>query len=76
VDWRDEPVSPARLGLDKVRTPRTVSERVPDPQDLILQDLGLDVGIGPQRVEQLILGDEAARVVHQILQNAERLGFE
>ena len=71
-----KPIPAPGQGLDKKRIPGAVPQRAPDVGDLVLQDLRLDEGIGPHRLQELILGHQAASVLHKITQDGERFGSQ
>ena len=60
-----KPIPAPGQSLDKKRIPGAVPQRAPDVGDLILQDLRLDEGIGPHRLQELVLGNQAAGMFHQ-----------
>ncbi len=74
ADRRDETVSAARHGLDEARIPGIVSERLAHFQHVVLQNLGIDIRLGPQGAENLVLRHQPARVLHQVSKHVECLG--
>ena len=67
----DEPVAPARHGLDEGRRRRIVAERATDLQDDDLEDTLADVGLCPPGSQQLLLGDQLPAVFDQPAQDRE-----
>ena len=54
----------------------SVPQCAPDVGNLILENLRLDEGIGPHRVQELILGHQAAGMLHQVAQDGKRFGSQ
>jgi hypothetical protein len=65
----DKLVPPARERLDECRMPRVVTESVSNVKDVALQNLGLNVRVGPDCIEKFVLRHQAARVFHKVSQN-------
>ena len=76
LDRRDEPVAAARDRLDEPRRTRIVAERLAQLRHGLRQGVFRDVGLGPQRVEQLLLGDERSGVVEQVKEQIQQLWRE
>jgi hypothetical protein len=73
---RDETVSALGDGLDEPGLPGVIVENFSQLEYVGAQDLWLDVGLGPEGIEQLVMGDESAGVFDEIAQNRERLAGE
>ena len=58
-DRGDEPIASAGQRLDEQGLPRVVPEGASDLRDVALQDLRLNVRLGPERLEELIVGDQS-----------------
>src|SRR5262249_17393994 len=69
----DELVPSPGQGLDEKRVLRTVSQSTPDLENVALEDLRLNDGIGPQRFEQLSLRYQASGMLDEIAQHREGL---
>jgi len=76
LDRRDEPVAAARDRLDEPRRTGIVAERLAQLRHGLRQGVFCDVGLGPQRVEQLLLGDERSGVVEQVKEQIQQLWRE
>jgi hypothetical protein len=76
ADRCDEAVSTAGERLDESRMLRIVSERASDVSDMTAQYRRLDESLGPQGLDQFGMCNQSVSVLHQILQNAERLGCQ
>src|SRR5271165_466339 len=72
-DGSDELIPPPRQGFDKKRILRTVLESATNAEDVTFQHLWLDESVGPQSVQQFILGHQPSRVLYEILQDRESL---
>jgi len=70
---RDEPVPARRDGLDEKRVPCTVAERGAHAENVFLHGLWLDDRIGPHGFEQLIMRDQPAGMLDQILEDRKGL---
>ena len=75
-DRGDELIAALGKGPDELRRFGAIAERTPDLQDVPAEDFRLHVRIRPDRAEQLIVSDEAPRVLDEILQHGERLGHQ
>jgi hypothetical protein len=51
---------------------RVVTESVPNVQDVTFQNLGLNIGIGPDGIKEFILRHQPAGVIHEISKNGVR----
>ncbi len=67
----DEPVAAPGQRLDVPRPLRLVLQHSPEVKDLVLDDLGLDRGAGPDRVEQLPVGHQLPGVLDEVVEDAE-----
>ena len=76
LDPADEPVAARRHGLDVARVPGIVSNRAPELGDDAGERVVGDGGPFPDRVEELLLGNQAIGVVEQVAEHLERLRFE
>ena len=65
-------VAPTCHGLDDPVI--LVAQGMPNVSDTLDQSIVGDKHPGPDRLDQLVLADHPARVLHQIAQNIERLG--
>ena len=80
--WRDgrharnEPVAAAMGSLDELRNARIVAERPADLADAHLEGGVAHVDVRPHGVEQLMLGDQPARVAGEEFEDGKRLGRE
>ncbi len=61
----NEPVSPLCHGFDEHRFIGPVSKDFSDVQNVLSENFWVDVGLGPQGFQKLVLGDEPSRVFHQ-----------
>jgi hypothetical protein len=71
---RDESVPPSRNGLDELRSAGIVTKCLTELGDSLSQCIVGDVCSRPERVEQLLFGDQRAGVVEQVEQKVEKLG--
>jgi len=55
---------------------RSVAEHLPNSRDVFLDDLGVDVGIGPHRLENLGLGHKPSGILDQVTEYIESFGSE
>jgi hypothetical protein len=76
ADCCDEAVSTAGECFDESRILRIVSERASDVSNMTAQYRRLDESVGPQGFDQFAMCNQSVSVLHQILQNAERLGCQ
>jgi hypothetical protein len=51
---------------------RVVTESVPNVEDVAFQNLGLDIGIGPDGIKEFVLRHQSPCVVHEVSQNGVR----
>lgn len=72
-DRRDEAVAAPRDRLDEPRIARLVAECLAQLRNRLGKCVFGDVGVGPERVEQLLFGDERARRVEQMQQEIQQL---
>ena len=70
---RQEPVATPRNSANESRAFHTVAQQFAQLQYVGAQHLRLDVGLGPQLVEQLIVRHQPLRVFHQVAQHGKRL---
>jgi hypothetical protein len=73
---RDEPVAAPRDRLDVFRRPGVVPQRLPQLGDGLRQRVVGDVGVRPEGVEQVFLGDQLAGVIDEVEQEIEELRRE
>src|SRR5262245_22357032 len=73
---RDELVPTPREGLDEDGLLPVISENPSNLGDMALQDLGLDGGLGPPRVEELRLRDQPLRMLNQVPEDGKSLGCQ
>jgi hypothetical protein len=76
ADCGDEPVSSAGECFDESRMLRIVSECPSEVSNMTAQYRRLDESVRPQGFDQFAMGNQSVSVLHQILQNAERLGCQ
>ena len=72
----DEAIPAPVRRLDVLRLARIVVQRLPDFPDADLERGVADEDVGPQRVEELLLGDEATGVLREIGEYVVGLGGE
>ena len=72
-DQCDETVPSTRDRLDELRGPGIVTKCLAQLGDRLGQRVVRDVGVGPQRIEQLLFRDQCPRVVEQMQQEVEEL---
>jgi hypothetical protein len=68
-DRSDKLVPTPGQSLNENRMLRVVTESVPNVQDVTFQNLGLNIGIGPDGIKEFVLRHQAARVIHEISKN-------
>jgi hypothetical protein len=73
---RDEAIAARRDRLDEVLTIDAVAERVAQCRDGVGEVRLLHEGVGPDRGEQFLLGDQPSATVDEIGQQIECLGRE
>src|SRR5262249_20558453 len=71
---RDESVPTPDEGLDEDGFLPVISENPSNLRDMALQDLRLDVGLGPHRVEEVRLRDQPLRMFDQVPEDGKSLG--
>jgi hypothetical protein len=65
-DGSDKLVSAPWQSLNKTGIPRVVAQRSPNIEDVALQNVGLNMRIGPDGIEYFLLRHQPARVFYQI----------
>src|SRR6266581_282154 len=75
-DGGDEPVPSPGLRLDEDGLPRVVPQHRPNGGDVALQHLRLNIGLWPQRLEELIVGHQSPGVLDEIPQHGKSLGCQ
>jgi hypothetical protein len=78
--WRiphgcNELVSPSGQGLDEERVLSVVAQLGSEVEDVPLQNLRLDIRIGPHRLEKFVLSHQPSGTIRQIQQNRKCLGL-
>jgi len=74
ADRGNEPVSTAGECFDESRILRIVSECPSEVSNMTAKYRRLDESVRPQGFDQFAMRNQSVSVLHQILQNAERLG--
>jgi hypothetical protein len=74
--WRREPIPDAWHGLDVLLAGGALAERLPQHRHVVIEIVFLDGRLGPDRVEQFLLGDQPSGVLHQHEQRVEYLQTE
>src|SRR5262249_29882439 len=69
----DELITALRKGSNELRLIAAITEYLAYSQDVLLHDLGVDDGVGPQGFENLVLGDEPLVAVDEIAEQVESL---
>src|SRR5262249_54726176 len=72
----DELIAAFRKGTNELQVVPAVAEHLPDSQDVLLDDLLVHEGVGPQGFENLFLRHEPVAVVDEIPQEIEGLWRE
>jgi hypothetical protein len=70
----DKPVSALRYGLDENRLPRAISKSVPHGEDVSLDRLRVDHGVGPHGSEQLLVRHQSPGAFDKVFKDREGLG--
>lgn len=71
LEPRDEAVAPLGMGLD-----RRVAQLLAQEEDQLGEVFFLDHHVGPERVDELLLAQDAARLLHQLHEQVHRLGHQ
>src|SRR5665213_4391092 len=74
LESRHKPVAALRQSFDEPWSLRVVAQRLAQLQNVFAQDFGLDVGLGPNRFEQLLLGYQPSGVIDKVAQDRKHLG--
>jgi len=74
AQWSNELVTTLRKRCNKCRVLRSIAQYFADFQDVLPDTFRIDIRIGPERLEQLVLRDQAVCVLDQVSQYIERLG--
>ena len=72
----DELVTPPRQSFDKARGFRIVPEHCPNIPDVALEHFWLDVGFGPQGLQQLVLCHQTPGMLYQVTEHGKGLGSQ
>ncbi len=72
ADGSDELVAPPWKRLDEFRVVARIAQGFANSQNIFLNDFGIYVRFGPQRIKNFILRHQPVRVLHQIAQHIER----
>jgi len=70
----DEAVAALRDGLDEAGLRGIVAENFAQLEHVGAENLRLDEGLGPQSIEQLVVGDEATWIFNEIAEHGELPG--
>src|SRR6266436_9707844 len=73
VHRRYEFVAALVHGLDEHRVVAAITEDLADSEDVLLDEFRVHVRLRPQRLEDLVLGNDSIRVIDQIAKQIERL---
>jgi hypothetical protein len=69
----DEPVPATALRFDVARAGDLVAERMPDRQDMTLQNLRLNMNARPDGIEEFVMCHHTTGMFNQIAENIESL---
>jgi hypothetical protein len=69
-----ETVAALGKGLDEARPTGLISEELTQLKHVGAQNLGLNVGLRPELIQEFVMSDQAAGILHEVTQNCERLG--
>src|SRR5262245_224499 len=72
----DKTISPPVRGLDELRRVHGITEHFPQLAYAGLEDRIPHHRVWPDRGQQLLFTDQAARMLHQVVQHGKRLGCE
>ena len=61
-------------GLNESRVTGVVTEELAQVKHVGAQNLWLNIGLGPQLIEELVVGNETAGILDEVAQDRERLG--
>ena len=73
---RQKPVARSRHRLDEARLAAVVAQRLAHQRDGPGQSVVSHAGVVPHAVQQFLLGNQAARILHQVQQQPERLRLQ
>jgi hypothetical protein len=76
IGFRQPAVAPGRYGLDELRAPGIVAERLAQLRDNAREGVVRDRRVRPDTVEDLLLGDNVRARLDEQNEDVERLGLE
>jgi hypothetical protein len=72
-DRSDKLIPAPRKSLNKHRTLWVIAEYSPNVEDVALENVRLNMSVGPNAVKKFVLRNQASRMVHEVSQNGVRL---